>query len=211
MFLPFKTKQRNAAWICPLGQPNRSYKSRWRKAVSRSSRQRRPTTRRPSQTHSGLPAGPLSMRRASTKSSVVHGALPELGSVGCWSTGLASVLSAKAEKFSDPSEAARSHRTTPSPPRTLGTRRDINSPNLLGSFHCHPLLPSKAEHCALTMAAEASSRHCGRQGTPSSCKTSRKAIAASLMSPPQAAVSIDGTDDTSSGDGNRCQPSTHRD
>ena len=58
ILLECSSRQRKVAWIWPLGQPNRSYRSRWRKAVSRSSRHNRLTTRRPSQTHSGLPAGP---------------------------------------------------------------------------------------------------------------------------------------------------------
>src|SRR5206468_12531931 len=49
---PCRTTQRNVAWIWPPGHPNRSYKSRWRNAVSRSSRHRRLTTRRPSHTRS---------------------------------------------------------------------------------------------------------------------------------------------------------------
>ena len=40
--LPCRTRQRNVAWICPAGHPKRSYRSRWRKAVSRSSRHIRP-------------------------------------------------------------------------------------------------------------------------------------------------------------------------
>src|SRR4051794_26062418 len=31
---PNRVRQRNAAWTWPPGQPNRSYRSRWRKAVS---------------------------------------------------------------------------------------------------------------------------------------------------------------------------------
>src|SRR5664279_2315505 len=45
--------------------------SRWRIAVSRSSRHNRLTTRRPSQTHSGLPAGPTSSCAASAISSML--------------------------------------------------------------------------------------------------------------------------------------------
>src|SRR5664279_4706287 len=45
--------------------------SRWRIAVSRSSRHSRLTTRRPSQTHSGLPAGPTSRWAASAISSML--------------------------------------------------------------------------------------------------------------------------------------------
>src|SRR5258708_7302261 len=66
---PKRTRQRKVAWTWPPGQPNRSYRSRWRKAVSRSSRHISTTTRRPSQTHSGFPAGPLMACAASTNSS----------------------------------------------------------------------------------------------------------------------------------------------
>ena len=48
MLLPCRMMQRNAAWMCALGHPNRSYRSRWRNAVSRSSLFSSPTARRPS-------------------------------------------------------------------------------------------------------------------------------------------------------------------
>src|SRR6185312_3262865 len=62
--------------------------SRCRKAVSRSSRQSRLTTRRPSQTHSGLPAGPASTRDASAISSIFF--CPSLASLAASVGGLAS-------------------------------------------------------------------------------------------------------------------------
>jgi len=65
---PCWTTHRNAAWICPPGQPKRSYKSMCRKAVSRSSWKSRCTTRRPTQTHSGLPAGPVICFETSARS-----------------------------------------------------------------------------------------------------------------------------------------------
>src|SRR5205807_6200779 len=69
---PKRVRQRKAAWTWPPGQPNRSYRSRCRNAVSRSSRHIRRTTRRPSQTHSGFPAGPLMAWDASTNSSALR-------------------------------------------------------------------------------------------------------------------------------------------
>ena len=66
----------------PAGQPKRSYRSRCRKAVSRSSRQSRLTTRRPSQTHSGLAAGPPKSFSASANSSIFFCA--SLASPACW-------------------------------------------------------------------------------------------------------------------------------
>jgi hypothetical protein len=56
---PWRTTQRKVVCTCPPGHPKRSYSSRWRNAVSRSSRHKRPTTRSPSHTHSGLAAGPF--------------------------------------------------------------------------------------------------------------------------------------------------------
>ena len=58
----------------PAGHPNRSYRSRCRKAVSRSSRNSRLTTRRPSQRHSGLAAGPPKCFSASANSSAFFAA-----------------------------------------------------------------------------------------------------------------------------------------
>ena len=81
--LPWRTTQRKVAWICPLGQPNRSYRSRCLKAVSRSSRHKRFTTRRPSQTHSGLAAGPPRAAAASEKSSILRGPSFEVSAGAC--------------------------------------------------------------------------------------------------------------------------------
>ena len=71
---PCRTTQRNAIWMWPAGHPNRSYRSRWRKAVSKSSRHSRLTTRRPSQRHSGLAAGPPKSFSASANSSAFFAA-----------------------------------------------------------------------------------------------------------------------------------------
>src|SRR4029079_5176889 len=85
---PWRTRQRKVAWIWGPGQPNRSYRSRWRKAVSRSSRQSRLTTRRPSQTHSGLPAAPVRTWEASAISSIFFWlSLAALSAAGGFSLG----------------------------------------------------------------------------------------------------------------------------
>src|ERR1039458_1659783 len=68
---PCRTRQRKEAWICEFGQPKRSERARGRKTVAGSPRHIRLTTRRPSQTHSGLPAGPVSRRAASAISSML--------------------------------------------------------------------------------------------------------------------------------------------
>src|SRR5262249_42017353 len=53
------------------------------------------TTRRPSQTHSRLPAGALRARCASANSSLLLTSLaPSLAGAGCWSAGLASLFCA---------------------------------------------------------------------------------------------------------------------
>jgi hypothetical protein len=150
------------------------------KAVSRSSRQRRPTTRQPSQTHSGLPADPLSILRASANSTICNSSA-EFGPVDCWSMGLALVSSARADKFSDPGEAARSQVTAPSAQRTLATRRDIRAlicweASIATRYH------SRVQHCALTMAAEATWRHSGKGTAPPQAALSQElSIVQSLL------------------------------
>src|SRR5215471_846421 len=138
--LACRTRQRNVTWIWPLGQPNRSYRSRWRKAVSRSSRQSRLTTRRPSHTHSGLPAGPFRACCASANSSIFCGSLvpsfalslalslaPSFGAADCCSAGLVSLFWAEAGEIPVPVWAATSHRAAQISPASLSTRYDISA------------------------------------------------------------------------------------